>query len=317
MSLVRPLEVSGKFAAYKLLFDVNAAVVGNVLSIDRHMARNYRLEGDGRDVIECCIMFSVDWPPNRDIVLEGEDLNRTATLYVKYYCPGGFRCAVKVSGFNTRSLVNNCREDKTKSVFTLGDIAKYIHDPLTITLEFGHIFDDASLRGDLGGLFESGEHSDVAVECGDRTFDCHKAILSARSETFAAMFRSNFLENAESKVTVKDMDPEVAEWLLSFIYTGVVAWTAVSVDLLKAADMYMVSELRKQCCKVLSWEITAHNCCQMLVAGNRYDDDLFERAIEVLVDKSQVITKTDEWRDMEEDGQLWKRISRELIEKFM
>lgn len=42
---------------------------------------------------------------------------------------------------------------------------------------------------DLGQLLDSGDFSDFTLHVGRRSFKCHKAILSARSPFFQAMFR--------------------------------------------------------------------------------------------------------------------------------
>jgi hypothetical protein len=165
-------------------------------------------------------------------------------------------------------------------------------------------------------LFTSGENSDVTVECQGRLFPCHKAVLGARSETFAAMFRVGFKENAENKVVVQEMDSRIMDLLLRFVYTGRLPPNSISIDLLKAADMYMVSGLKTTCCLTLGKDITAHNCCLMLEVGNQFDDALFERAVDVLAANKRGILKTDEWKNMAQNFQLWKRITEKLLEKM-
>lgn len=49
---------------------------------------------------------------------------------------------------------------------------------------------------DLGHLLDSGDFSDFTLHVGRRSFKCHKAILSARSPFFQAMFRDQ--NNQES-----------------------------------------------------------------------------------------------------------------------
>jgi hypothetical protein len=40
------------------------------------------------------------------------------------------------------------------------------------------------LSEDLGGLFENSQFADVVLFCGGREFQCHKALLAARSQVF-------------------------------------------------------------------------------------------------------------------------------------
>ena len=48
---------------------------------------------------------------------------------------------------------------------------------------------------ELGRLFFDKQFPDVKIECDGQTFDCHKAILAARSPVFMAMFQSNMKES--------------------------------------------------------------------------------------------------------------------------
>ena len=43
---------------------------------------------------------------------------------------------------------------------------------------------DCKLSDDLGGLFENSQFADAVLYCGGREFQCHKAILAARSQVF-------------------------------------------------------------------------------------------------------------------------------------
>jgi speckle-type POZ protein len=48
----------------------------------------------------------------------------------------------------------------------------------------------------------------------------HKAILSARSPVFSAMFEHQMLEGKSNRVQIDEIDPEVLYEALRFIYTG-------------------------------------------------------------------------------------------------
>ncbi len=43
---------------------------------------------------------------------------------------------------------------------------------------------ECRLADDLGQLFENSQFSDFILSCGGREFNCHKAILAARSQVF-------------------------------------------------------------------------------------------------------------------------------------
>ena len=76
------------------------------------------------------------------------------------------------------------------------------------------------LHNDFGQLFESSQFADVTLTCHSREFQCHKAILTARSPVLAAMFEHEMKERQLNLVQIEDMDPEVMAEMLRFIYTG-------------------------------------------------------------------------------------------------
>jgi hypothetical protein len=52
-------------------------------------------------------------------------------------------------------------------------------------------------------LFRENVLSDVVVECGEKTFDCHKTVLAGRSEIFKAMLTGPFKEGKENKIVIR------------------------------------------------------------------------------------------------------------------
>ena len=51
-------------------------------------------------------------------------------------------------------------------------------------------------------LLQTGELADVDVVVGERTFQCHKAILGAKSPFFKAAFVHDMKEKATGKITI-------------------------------------------------------------------------------------------------------------------
>lgn len=124
-----------------------------------------------------------------------------------------------------------------------------------------------TIGGDLKKLYAQGVLTDVSVCVGDQVFECHKALLAARSETFKAMFTSGMAESKESKITIKHVSsPRVFQAMLQFMYTddcddlirdktprqhGKAEAVARVLDLLTLADQYMVSSLVARCTQFL------------------------------------------------------------------
>lgn len=90
-------------------------------------------------------------------------------------------------------------------------------------------------------LFDTKLFSDVTIVVKGVGFSAHKAILSTRYEYFALLF-SNWKEANENKITIHNIEPEVFNIILEFIYKGQLSnWKEKlethAVDLIKATDM--------------------------------------------------------------------------------
>ena len=71
-----------------------------------------------------------------------------------------------------------------------------------------------NLQEDLELAFSQIEFSDVQIHCGEKVFDCHQFMLSARSPVFRAMFQAEMKEKKNKEVTVEDLHPDVLTELL-------------------------------------------------------------------------------------------------------
>ena len=65
--------------------------------------------------------------------------------------------------------------------------------------------------------------TDVSVIAGGREVRVHKAILSARSDVFRAMFANNMKESFKNEVRIDDMTDRVLQELVHFMYTDEVS----------------------------------------------------------------------------------------------
>jgi hypothetical protein len=93
-------------------------------------------------------------------------------------------------------LANNCLTLVVKLRFTLtkssvdGSANEFLNPP-------------SSLCNDLSEALKISDFTDMTIVCDKKEFHCHKFILAARSEVFAAMLRHEFLEKQNSRVDVK------------------------------------------------------------------------------------------------------------------
>jgi speckle-type POZ protein len=136
----------------------------------------------------------------------------------------------------------------------------------------------------LEEMFEKMPLSDVTFNIGGRKIAAHKNILAMRSPVLAAMFHHPTKEVQSRNVKVEDIDPDVFQEVLRFIYTGKTQPTAMNKmasGLLAAADKYRLADLKSRCETHLIRQMSAENCLELLsVTTNHPAEHLKKYAIE-------------------------------------
>eukprot|EP00088_Acartia_fossae_P071539 TRINITY_DN9837_c1_g2_i4.p1 TRINITY_DN9837_c1_g2~~TRINITY_DN9837_c1_g2_i4.p1 ORF type:complete len:379 (+),score=89.55 TRINITY_DN9837_c1_g2_i4:59-1195(+) len=159
----------------------------------------------------------------------------------------------------------------------------------------------SSLSNDLSEALKSSDFTDMTIVCDKKEFHCHKFILAARSEVFAAMLRHEFLEKQNSRVDVKEIDPETMELLLYYIYTGQVQdFNKVSVvDLFKAADRYRLEDLKHICEEELIERVEASNAADILSLAHKYNaQPLKSFALAMISRNVEEVMRTPGWKEL-------------------
>ena len=60
---------------------------------------------------------------------------------------------------------------------------------------------------DLGSMLHDEDFCDFEIKCGDKSFKCHRNVLSARSPVFKAIIKSEMREN--NQLVINDIEPQV------------------------------------------------------------------------------------------------------------
>jgi speckle-type POZ protein len=127
------------------------------------------------------------------------------------------------------------------------------------------------LSNHLEELFNSMQSSDVIFKVRGRDCPAHKSILVDRSDVFAAMFQHSMEENLTNQIEIEDIEPEVFQELLRFIYTGKVPLEKLETmvaDLFIAADKYVMNELKMKCENYMRNQMSPDNCIVLLWHGD-------------------------------------------------
>lgn len=120
---------------------------------------------------------------------------------------------------------------------------------------------------------------DITIQVpGGSNFRAHKFILSGKSSVWRQLLSNNV---QLSIITIEDLEEDIIEALVNFIYIGSVPEPPKCIDqLLIAADKYGVDDLKKWCEQQLINTITVPSAVNLLILANRYiASDLYERVI--------------------------------------
>ena len=173
-----------------------------------------------------------------------------------------------------------------------------------------HSFDNAEkLVENLEELLKNKTFSDVTIDVNGRQFQVHKNILAARSPVFAAMFGHETAENLSGIVNVSDVEPEVFEELLHFIYTGRVSterWQEMAARLLIAADKYLLRNLVLECENFLIEEMSGENCTELLSLAENYSlKNMKQSALDFIRRWPAEVVATNSWKKAKRDNPVW------------
>lgn len=151
---------------------------------------------------------------------------------------------------------------------------------------------------------------------GTTIFKCHKAILSARSAVFAAMFDHDMRESQSSVCKIHDLTPTAVRAVLQFLYAGCCPQIEeCAEEILPAADKYQVILLKDQCERHLARKICADNVCRFLKFADKHSAPLLRRkAVSFFREHKQEVLTSDPWDALEsEDPQLAAQTLRHIL----
>ena len=158
----------------------------------------------------------------------------------------------------------------------------------------------SDLASDIARSLTSLADKDITFVIAGKEIRAHKFILAARSPVFAAMFQNESKEAALSRFSIPDMEPDIFEALLSFLYTDQVDLTfKMSKSLLTASKHYQLDLLGWHCERFLAQELSIENCCDLLKLANDHPaEDLKKDVVSFIRKSSDQVKITNEWQDL-------------------
>ncbi|XP_047100055.1 speckle-type POZ protein-like [Schistocerca piceifrons] len=152
----------------------------------------------------------------------------------------------------------------------------------------------------LGKMFDEEVLTDFDLHAGDTVLKAHRAVLSVRSPYFAAMLQPHTKEAKEGRVELSDVKPEVLKQVLLYLYTGVApALKDMPWDLLIAADMYQLHQLKGQCENHIASCLSVDNAAETAANAKKFSCGvLLDHAALYITHNLCKVMRTPGWDDI-------------------
>lgn len=157
-----------------------------------------------------------------------------------------------------------------------------------------------TLSADLNNIYVGKMVADCLLKTRTIHFSVHRAVLSARSKVFMAMFTLNKSEIFPVEVDIEDVDATTLTDVLHYVYTGKVRGLTenTAAAMLTVSDKYALLELRKTCLQFLLHNLTIENICDAAFLSQTHKEAALEEQVLRFIDeKSEEVLKSDIWKD--------------------
>ncbi|GMT12644.1 hypothetical protein PFISCL1PPCAC_6389, partial [Pristionchus fissidentatus] len=156
---------------------------------------------------------------------------------------------------------------------------------------------------DLETFFTTAKLTDFVIELNEgREIDCHRMMLAARSPVFQAMLEPHTDESRKGRVVIQDIDYEVMQELLHFIYTGKSPnLSSYALDLLAVADRFQLQGLKDMADQHLRSSLVADTASRNLVYADMHNaTELRKDAIQFIAANMSSVINTEGWNHLVE-----------------
>jgi speckle-type POZ protein len=119
------------------------------------------------------------------------------------------------------------------------------------------------------------------------------------------MFKHPMKEQSTNQIKIEDIEPEVFQELLHFIYTGRISKATMekmAANLFIAADKYLLDELKMKCENYLVLHMSPDNCVVLLLHGDLTNPaEPLKEAAKYLRRFPNEVTSSERWKKMKQE----------------
>lgn len=159
--------------------------------------------------------------------------------------------------------------------------------------------DQALLRG-FKELFESRQLFDLVLSVDGSEFHVHRALIAASSDYFRAMFTNDCTEKNQSVVRINGVDAVSMNLILKFFYTGQAELQTDTVqNLLSAANLFQLSELKRGCADYMANKLDVDNCIGIHFFAQAHECESLEfHAWDVITENFDAVSSSSEFLEL-------------------
>ncbi len=193
-----------------------------------------------------------------------------------------------------------------KARFELIVYGKVVHTPVRTKPTYNQsLQSDSELGTRLALLREEEVLTDFTLAIGGKEFKVHKVVLAAQSPVFRRMFETDMKEKQEGRSAIEDMSTDVAEELLTFMYTGKAPNVEeMTEELLQLADKYEMDHLKTLCEKALFNNLEVENAVTTLMLADLHGaDQLKSVCIGFIEDNISDFEQMEGWNQLKSNPQ--------------
>ena len=149
----------------------------------------------------------------------------------------------------------------------------------------------------MNQLRKEGQLCDITFRIATHTFIAHRVVVASVSPYLRAMFTCGMKESSQEVIELRDIEPQAMASLIDYAYTGEVMVTIDNVqDLLPAAGILQLKELKDACCAFLSDHMDTTNCLGIKQFADLHScPDLVKKANRFIIRKFTEVVKHEEF----------------------
>jgi len=205
-------------------------------------------------------------------------------------------CIWRMESYDFKTFMkNNCKDD---AVFINLEIEEWSDETIVVTnSQENDIVKCLPISNTVINFLNNQNLTDVTLQCQGKEFKAHKLILAAASPVFEAMFQEGTKEHEDNYVNIEDIDSDIFDVFLRFLYSGQVDQLAeICLDLLVAADKYDVQPLREICIQHMATNISVDNAVEVLALAERHSvEPIKSLALQFIKTNFANVVESDSW----------------------